>query len=340
MASRELSSLELTKAYLHRIKELESAPRRGHRDQPAGDRDRGPARRRTATPSRARSAPRHPGPGQGQHRDRRPDGDDRRFAGAASAAASRPMPTLVASPSARRRRHPRQGEPLGMGQLPRVHPGRFPERLERPRRVHPQPVRARLGPVRVELRIGRRRRREPLLGDGRVGDRRLDPLSGRATTASSGSSRRSAWSPQTGIIPIAHSQDTAGPMTRTVTDAAIMLNAHARTVRAGARSPVCRPTTRPSCSAERSTERSIGVDRLNFQEEYFAVPELNEVTERALDVMAVAGRHHRRHRDRGLPRSERLVRPRVHGPAERVQARRGRLHVDGCATRGCARSPT
>jgi amidase len=30
---------------------------------------------------------------------------------------------------------------------------------------------------------------------------------------------------QQGIIPIAHSQDTAGPMTRTVTDAAIMLNA-------------------------------------------------------------------------------------------------------------------
>ena len=31
--------------------------------------------------------------------------------------------------------------------------------------------------------------------------------------------------PQDGIIPIAHSQDTAGPITRTVTDAAIMLNA-------------------------------------------------------------------------------------------------------------------
>jgi Asp-tRNA(Asn)/Glu-tRNA(Gln) amidotransferase A subunit family amidase len=29
---------------------------------------------------------------------------------------------------------------------------------------------------------------------------------------------------QDGIIPIAHSQDTAGPMCRTVTDAAIMLN--------------------------------------------------------------------------------------------------------------------
>src|SRR4029077_11736073 len=28
-----------------------------------------------------------------------------------------------------------------------------------------------------------------------------------------------------GIVPIAHSQDTAGPMTRTVTDAAILLNA-------------------------------------------------------------------------------------------------------------------
>src|SRR6185436_16251247 len=33
----------------------------------------------------------------------------------------------------------------------------------------------------------------------------------------------------------------------------------------------------------------IGVDRLNFQEDYFAVPELNLVTERALDVMHDAG---------------------------------------------------
>ena len=33
-----------------------------------------------------------------------------------------------------------------------------------------------------------------------------------------------------GIIPIAHSQDTAGPMARTVTDAAILLGALGRTI--------------------------------------------------------------------------------------------------------------
>ena len=42
---------------------------------------------------------------------------------------------------------------------------------------------------------------------------------------SSASSRPSAWSAARGIIPISHSQDTAGPMARTVADAAILLGA-------------------------------------------------------------------------------------------------------------------
>ena len=94
--------------------------------------------------------------------------------------------------------------------------------------------------------------------------------------------------PQTGIIPIAHSQDTAGPITRTVTDAAIMLNA----MRAPF-GPVLGQPLPPDYTAflQRGALDGavIGVDRLNFQEEYFAVPELNEVTERALDVMASLG---------------------------------------------------
>ena len=94
--------------------------------------------------------------------------------------------------------------------------------------------------------------------------------------------------PQTGIIPIAHSQDTAGPITRTVTDAAIMLNA----MRAPF-GPVLGHPLPPDYTAflERGALDGavIGVDRLNFQEAYFAVPELNEVTERALDVMASLG---------------------------------------------------
>jgi amidase len=93
---------------------------------------------------------------------------------------------------------------------------------------------------------------------------------------------------QRGIIPIAHSQDTAGPMTRTVTDAAILLN----TLKSpfgpvkGHKLPkdYRRFLKRGALKGAR-----IGVDRLNFQEDYFAVPELNLVTERALDVMHDAG---------------------------------------------------
>ena len=93
---------------------------------------------------------------------------------------------------------------------------------------------------------------------------------------------------QNGIIPIGHSQDTAGPITRTVTDTAIMLN----TLKSpfgpvkGHKLPrdYRKALKRGSLKGAR-----IGVDRLNFQEDYFAVPELNVVTEQALDVMHAAG---------------------------------------------------
>ena len=93
---------------------------------------------------------------------------------------------------------------------------------------------------------------------------------------------------QRGIIPIAHSQDTAGPITRTVTDAAILLN----TLRSpfgpvkGHKLPkdYRRFLKRGALKGAR-----IGVDRLEFQEDHFAVPELNLVTEHALDVMHDAG---------------------------------------------------
>ena len=57
---------------------------------------------------------------------------------------------------------------------------------------------------------------EPVRGRGRHGDRRIDPVSLRGAVArrhqADGRSRVGQ-----GIIPIAHSQDTAGPMTRSVT---------------------------------------------------------------------------------------------------------------------------
>jgi amidase len=93
---------------------------------------------------------------------------------------------------------------------------------------------------------------------------------------------------QRGIIPIAHSQDTAGPMTRTVTDAAIMLNAMV--------SPFGEVVGHAIPSDYRTFLRRgaldgarIGIDRLEFQEDYFAVPELNVVTEQAFDVMRSLG---------------------------------------------------
>ena len=56
-------------------------------------------------------------------------------------------------------------------------------------------------------------------------DRRLDRLPGVDATASSASSPRVGLVSRAGIIPISHSQDTAGPMARTVRDAAILLGA-------------------------------------------------------------------------------------------------------------------
>ena len=93
---------------------------------------------------------------------------------------------------------------------------------------------------------------------------------------------------QNGIIPIAHSQDTAGPMTRTVTDAATMLNAMRSPFGPVKGHKLPRDYTRYLKKGALKGAR-IGVDRLNFQEDYFAVPELNLVTEQALDVMADAG---------------------------------------------------
>ena len=93
---------------------------------------------------------------------------------------------------------------------------------------------------------------------------------------------------QKGIIPIAHSQDTAGPITRTVTDAAILLNAIRSPFGPVKGHKLPRDYTKFLRRGALKGAR-IGVDRLNFQEDYFAVPELNLVTEQALDVMADAG---------------------------------------------------
>jgi amidase len=93
---------------------------------------------------------------------------------------------------------------------------------------------------------------------------------------------------QAGIIPISHSQDTAGPMVRTVTDAAITLNV--------LRSPwgevVGRRLPRDyRGSLRRGALRGarIGIDRRLFSGEGSSDAALNGVTERALDVLRSLG---------------------------------------------------
>jgi len=92
---------------------------------------------------------------------------------------------------------------------------------------------------------------------------------------------------QSGIVPIAHSQDSAGPMTRTVRDTAIMLNVM--------RSPFG-PVLGHSLPAD-YTEflnpsfegLTIGIERRQFLPEYFALEPINAVVEEAIAAMADAG---------------------------------------------------
>jgi amidase len=92
---------------------------------------------------------------------------------------------------------------------------------------------------------------------------------------------------QAGIIPIAHSQDSAGPMTRTVRDTAIMLNVM--------RSPFG-PVLGQSLPADYTAFLNpslqglrIGIERRQFLPEYFALEPINAVVEEAIAAMADAG---------------------------------------------------
>lgn len=93
---------------------------------------------------------------------------------------------------------------------------------------------------------------------------------------------------RSGVIPIAHSQDTAGPMARSVTDAAILLNA--------LRSPFGRVADQElpedyTAFLDRRALRGarIGIDRRQFQPEYFGLPDINALVDRRLDAIADAG---------------------------------------------------
>jgi amidase len=93
---------------------------------------------------------------------------------------------------------------------------------------------------------------------------------------------------QRGIIPIAHSQDSAGPMARTVTDVAILLNVMKSPFGpvTGRRLP--RDYTR-FLDPRGLRGARIGIERRQFGEEYFALPEINAVVEDAIVEMKRAG---------------------------------------------------
>jgi amidase len=93
---------------------------------------------------------------------------------------------------------------------------------------------------------------------------------------------------QRGIVPIAHSQDTAGPMGRTVADVALLLSA---LVSHGARE--CEPASGP-CDA---TDYTAGLDPDSLRHKRIGVlrfkpgshPEMDDVYERALRRLRAAG---------------------------------------------------
>ena len=93
---------------------------------------------------------------------------------------------------------------------------------------------------------------------------------------------------QDGIIPIAHSQDTAGPMCRTVTDAAIMLGVMQSPFGEVIGHTVPRDYTR---FLQRGALRGarIGMDRRYFTPAYGGEDDIIDVVEPALEVMESLG---------------------------------------------------
>jgi amidase len=89
---------------------------------------------------------------------------------------------------------------------------------------------------------------------------------------------------QNGVIPIAHSQDTAGPMTRTVTDNAIMLGVM-QTGFAGTAPRDYRPFLRRGALRG----KRIGVDRRYFTNEFGGGPAIDAAVEAQLEVFGHLG---------------------------------------------------
>lgn len=93
---------------------------------------------------------------------------------------------------------------------------------------------------------------------------------------------------QRGIIPIAASQDTAGPMGRNVTDAAILLGVMQRNVASIDDIAIPRDY-RPFLRQGSLAGARIGIDRRYFTEDYGGEPDLVAEVDKALDAMQALG---------------------------------------------------
>ena len=93
---------------------------------------------------------------------------------------------------------------------------------------------------------------------------------------------------RTGIIPIAHSQDTAGPMARTVTDAALLLGALAGT------DPADPATAQSTARAQKDYTRFLDRDglkglRLGLARNFFGFAPVDELMQTALTALKNCG---------------------------------------------------
>ena len=93
---------------------------------------------------------------------------------------------------------------------------------------------------------------------------------------------------QSGIIPIGHSQDTAGPIGRTVTDVAVTLNTLQSPFGKVAKYELPHDYT-DFLDDDALEGARIGIDRRQFDPQFGAFPDVIAVIERAIDEIADAG---------------------------------------------------
>ena len=175
----------------------------------------------------------------------------------------RPQDAVVTAGTARGRGdHPRQGQPERVGQLPL---DALVERLERAGRQTRNPYALDRNPSGSSSGSGVAAAASLRRGD--LGTETNGSIvCPRTPTASSGSSPTVGLTSRAGVIPIAHSQDTVGPMAAPVADAAAVLGAltgldtrdPAMARQAG---PVRTPTTPSSSTRDALRGARIGVAR-------------------------------------------------------------------------------